>query len=352
MPYRKKHFEALSDDAVHSTLVYLSSASDQVHKYSKDNEAYIAVWYDTAGNYLRSYLLPITKYCFYAGNISYDSVHSVITYFKNVKHYLDTDGSEWPSVALNITDLQVTISPLNTTGNHTACSELMFDSAKEIPLPMMQMDDESKSIISLWVPLKSKQVYDPRSKSSLSILRIYYETVRNCIPAIKRTRQLFSSHFIQWIDRNLTKHLLDDDEFYPGLESILRVKKSLESDIGGEPITADVDKLGIDSRGFLANLFGENNNTSNGEYAEDEQSTHQKQKLIIMVVASFGFIIAMFIVVVIIVQIRQNRRTLTRKAGIRRWNENRNNTRKNDEVDGESLPMSSSHHRKIRGRSL
>ncbi|XP_065077014.1 uncharacterized protein LOC135700430 isoform X2 [Ochlerotatus camptorhynchus] len=347
MPYRKKRFEPLSDEVIKSLLLYFSSVGSMVDKLVAKNDVIVAAWYDTAGDYLQSYLYPVCKYCFYSGNVSYYSVRSVRDYYRKVKLRLDTDGFGWSRPNLDATDAQSNVQVLKSYQNRTNCSELIFNATTEIPLPKAEFDDETQEVISLWVPLKARQVYDPRANASLSILKIYVGTILHCIPHGKQTNK-FATHFIQWIEENFIKHYMDD-QFYPGLESILRIKKTLEADIAAKSIkkksiTEHDEESG--SKGFLESLLGSDESAKVEEDYEDEQEEDERRWLRIKTLTA-TVIFALFLLVLIVVisvKLRMNRKAMKRKAATRSehfkpWDRKKFFKRRGDQSDEDVLLM-------------
>lgn len=349
MPYRKKKFDPLSDEIVQSLLLYFSSASRVVDKLITKNDVVVAAWYDTTGDYLHSYLYPVTKYCFYSGNVSYFSVKNVQEYFKKIKLRLDTDGNGWSNLNLDASGFQSSIQVLKTYQNYTKCSELSFNSSAEIPIPRLEIDDDSKEVISLWVPLKSRQGYDPRSKASLSILRIYVETVLHCTSSGKQTYQ-FAVRFMQWIEENLKK-CLTDATFYPGLESILRIKKTFEAEVAirsvrkKSVIEADHESNSGLMR-LMDSLLGSDDSTETENDDSDETTEDERRWMRIKLLTATVFFAIFFLVLVVVVSVklRMNRKAMKRKAAVKKehfkpWDRKRFSKRRGDHSEEEVLLM-------------
>ncbi|XP_058463512.1 uncharacterized protein LOC131437881 [Malaya genurostris] len=322
MPYRSKQFEPMTDDIVRSFLLYFTSVAKIVDDVNElDDDRYSFVWYDTVGDYLHGYLLPVAKYCFYSGNVTYDSVRSVLDYYGKIKHLLDTDGHGWSQTNLSTEHANQKILQDGNAKSDSNCSELSFDSSTEIPLPKVELDDESLAIISLWVPFKSRQLYDPRSKSSLSILRFYYLTIDQCIPRKQQSRQSFANQFLKWIDENVMRHLTDET-FYPGLESILGIKQTLIADLGGKVIAKksvdeENDEFG-ESRGFFGNFFGSTDSTKEDENGADAY----QNRWFLLKVGSIAVGIALVLLIVIVLIKKFRRKIKKERSNIRSksWN--------------------------------
>lgn len=331
LPYRSKRFEPLTDDAVKSFLLYLSSVGHTIERRIPNDQLYLTVWYDMTGDYLQGYLLPVSRYCFYSGNVTYRSVRAVIEYYRKVKLHLDTDGSGWSRAAdLDSSDADNKIAPLHTTKAPVNCSELDVGISSEIPLPRTQLDDDSRIIISLWIPLRTRQVYDPRSNASLSILRTYFESVIKCVP--KSTRKRFPSRFARWIDENLSSHTLDD-EFYPGLEGVLQIKKTLASARNLEKKSAE------QYAGLFENWFAAENTSDvredYGDYDDDSSMDYVK-----ITVVTIGLGLLLLVIILIILKMLKNRQVMERKRKLgeqKPSNQKRFFQRRNTQSDEEVL---------------
>ncbi|XP_055588334.1 uncharacterized protein LOC129740626 [Uranotaenia lowii] len=318
LPYRTKNFEPLTDDMVRSLLLYLSSTAKTVDQQLGEDKLLIAAWYDAAGNYLHSYLIPISKYCFYAGNISYYSVRSILDYYRKIKRILDTDGTGWSRPLTIGSDLKYFVRPMSANVATVKCEELSSGSSSEIILPRTELDDESRALISIWLPFKTRQTYDPRSKSSLSILRLYYETITFCVPQKTRTKNAFSKRFNRWIDDNIGPHVFDND-FYPGLESILSIKKSLQKFTSTriEKKSTTHQELDPGWTTIIDGLFHTKQADQDYEeyYDDDEDgSVGSRKSAIKIVIVCVGVALIGLVLLVVIYKLWKNRKTAHRKG--------------------------------------
>lgn len=89
-------------------MLYFSSVAKIVERLDSTEGDYrlSIAWYDTVGDYVQGFLLPISKYCFYSGNVSYESVHSVLDYYRTIKLILDTSGNRWTRSNLSIVNVE------------------------------------------------------------------------------------------------------------------------------------------------------------------------------------------------------------------------------------------------------
>uniref|UniRef100_A0A1Q3FTE1 Putative conserved plasma membrane protein n=1 Tax=Culex tarsalis TaxID=7177 RepID=A0A1Q3FTE1_CULTA len=331
LPYRSKRFEPLTDDAVESFLLYLSEVGQTIDRQIPNDPLYLATWYDMTGDYLQGYLLPVAKYCFYSGNVTYRSVRSVIEFYRKVKLHLDTDGSGWSRpVDLDSSDADNKIPPLHTSKTPANCSDLDLGISSEIPLPKTQLDDDSRVIISLWIPFRNRQVYDPRSNASLSVLRTFFEGVISCVP--KSTRRRFPSRFARWIDESLSSHTLDQ-EFYPGLEGILQIKKALKN-------ARALEKKSTEQyAGLFENWFAADNSSDvredYGDYEDDSSLDYVK-----ITIVAIGLGVLLLVIILIMAKMLKNRKIMKRKEKLEQQkpsNQKRFFQRRNTQSDEEVL---------------
>lgn len=307
---------------IQSQLLYLASANKIIEKTPND-KIYVSFWLDTVGDYVHAFLLPVSKYCFYAGGVSYQSVKSVLDYYNYIKRSLNTNGVRWSKPSSDIKNVQFKIRPLpNGFIGPSNCSDLILDSSGDVPLPrMVQSDDEELSaVLSLWIPLRSKELYDPRKLSSLSVLRKYYEIAIRCIS--KSKRQSFAGRLSEWIDEQLINHLTDE-QFYPGFEAILQIRNSLSSEKHVHKKETVDHGLESEKKGFFENFLNSmltsdvDENYKYDNYADKADGTWMSYIKIVCIVVGCSLII--LIGVALIMKTCKNRKTAERKAEIGKY---------------------------------
>lgn len=81
---------------------------------------------DTMGGYLRTYILPLTKHSYYAGNIKYESTQTLFQLYDELKKFLRTDGVGWTKPN-NIFENGITTLPIviPSTRSSNSCDKLI-----------------------------------------------------------------------------------------------------------------------------------------------------------------------------------------------------------------------------------
>uniref|UniRef100_A0A1A9W7Y3 Uncharacterized protein n=1 Tax=Glossina brevipalpis TaxID=37001 RepID=A0A1A9W7Y3_9MUSC len=236
----------LSDRFVTILMKYFYGIHEMISGMSNEESKGVAqrAFYDTLGGYLNYYLVPVSKYSFYAGQVSLQTVENVILLHRNCKKYLNVNGNGWkPPIKDVLRKLKsVHIEPLHMD-KAKGCSEATFclhldmnsdqiDSDKGkmiVPLPNLEPEDHNNFLNNIFLPFKRKQTYDLRSGSSAYVLVKFYETVYKCYQYERIDQKYFNNKFRNWLLENVYVHM-NDEQFYPGLGAVLRIYEILKRD--------------------------------------------------------------------------------------------------------------------------
>ena len=82
---------------------------------------------DLMGGYLYSYVVPITKVSFYAGNIKYENTKKIIALLDELKNFLHTNGAGWKKPIEMKMFINVTPIAVASEGTSDACNELILN---------------------------------------------------------------------------------------------------------------------------------------------------------------------------------------------------------------------------------
>uniref|UniRef100_A0A1B0FB12 Uncharacterized protein n=1 Tax=Glossina morsitans morsitans TaxID=37546 RepID=A0A1B0FB12_GLOMM len=234
----------LSDRFVTILMKYFYNIHEMISGISNEESRTVAqkAFYDTLGGYLNYYLMPISKYSYYAGQVSLQTVENVISLHRNCKKYLNVNGNAWRAPIKDVLRKlkSVHIEPLHMDESR-GCSEASFclhldmnsdqvhyDKEKMIvPLPNLDPEDHNNFLNNIWIPFKDKQTYDLRSDSSAYVLVKFYETVSKCYQYQHIDQNCFNNKFRNWLLENIHVHM-NDEQFYPGLGAILRIYEILK----------------------------------------------------------------------------------------------------------------------------
>ncbi|XP_046804339.1 uncharacterized protein LOC124419354 isoform X2 [Lucilia cuprina] len=201
-------------------------------------------FYDTLGGYLNFYMVPLTKYSYYAGQISLNTAQQILTLHQESKQFLNTNGNGWKAPLQNVLlELKsVHIEPLHMAEQlEDNCNEPSFcmllditadvsqstDEQMIVQLPNLDEEDLNGYLGNLWLPFRRKRIFDLKSQSSAYVLVKFYETVSKCYRFENIDQQHYNQQFKIWLVENINIHL-SDEQFYPGLGAVLRIYEYLK----------------------------------------------------------------------------------------------------------------------------
>uniref|UniRef100_A0A1A9WFB6 Uncharacterized protein n=1 Tax=Glossina brevipalpis TaxID=37001 RepID=A0A1A9WFB6_9MUSC len=243
----KEYPESLLNDRFVTILMkYFYSIHEMISDMSNEESKGVTqrAFYDTLGGYLNYYLVPVSKYSFYAGQISLQTVENVILLHRNCKKYLNVNGNGWkPPMKDILRKLKsVHIEPLHMDkakgcSGATFCLHLDMNSDQIdcdkgkmiVPLPKLEPEDHNNFLNNICLPFKREQTYDLRSGSSAYVLVKFYETVSKCYQYEHIDQNYFNNKFRNWLLENVYVHM-NDEQFYPGLGAVLRIYEYLKRD--------------------------------------------------------------------------------------------------------------------------
>ncbi|XP_012055384.1 PREDICTED: uncharacterized protein LOC105618456 [Atta cephalotes] len=199
---------------------------------------------DTLGGYLRVYILPITRYSYYAGNIKYRNAKMLFDLYDELKIFLQTNGAGWSNPNKDFTNVRIPPIVITPPKTSVACNGLItysscygneaMTSEVIIPLPFLDNEAEPNSIA---LPFKTDSLQSLYSEKSAFALVKYYIASVKCITSrssMKTRLQAFNKDFYAWLEQSVRQHL-DDEKWYPAFGGVLRILATLrEMDIGGD----------------------------------------------------------------------------------------------------------------------
>ncbi|KAM7359669.1 uncharacterized protein ACRADG_000729 isoform 2-T2 [Cochliomyia hominivorax] len=225
-------------------------------------------FYDTLGGYLNFYMVPVSKYSYYAGQISLNTAQKVLTLYKETKQFLNTNGNGWKTSLQNVLEelKSIHIEPLNIPElNQDICEEYCMqldmdrddydlnDDRMIVSLPKLEIDVRSNCLGNIWLPFRDKNIFDLKSENSAYILVQFYETITKCYRCEKIDQQYYNEQFRSWLLDNINAHL-SNEQFYPGLGAILRVYEYLKE---------IKNVLSISKDNFIAKINGDEDQINN-----------------------------------------------------------------------------------------
>ncbi|XP_014209669.1 uncharacterized protein LOC106640229 [Copidosoma floridanum] len=246
------------DQYVANLLKFFNTCLECICKMSVGKTKHLVVksFADTMGGYLNSYVGPITKVAFYAGNIKYCNVKRIFELIAELKDFLYTNGAGWAKpveveMFINVTAI---VAPAKDA---SACDKLILDPASKnlslrefkftlllrmrvdsrrnrqaasfVFLPYFDNDLEPNSIA---LPFKDNNLWSLFDEESVAILSKYYETCLQCILSRedhKRTLADFKGDFRDWLQQVVYPRL-SDEKWYPAFGGVLKIIASLRDD--------------------------------------------------------------------------------------------------------------------------
>jgi hypothetical protein len=183
--------------------------------------------------------VPITKYSFYAGNVSLSTVQKISNLYERCKELLDTNGNGWSEPLTDFSKFTIKIPPvsistINENEAMKACASLVTSNDDEIMVPLPKIEDDSSndddddysSVLTL--PFKHDQsFFNIISKRSAFALFRYYITATQCFSYQGIDQSPFNRRLKMWINENVLPYL-DDDECYPAFGAVLRILESIK----------------------------------------------------------------------------------------------------------------------------
>ncbi|XP_028027369.1 uncharacterized protein LOC114240894, partial [Bombyx mandarina] len=204
---------------------------------------------DVIGGYLKSWVLPVTKFAYYGGSISQENALNIFNFYKEVKRYLGTDGKSWsdPDPQL-LNSIEVNIeSPkhvFKTRSLDNPCESLAYFIKTPVgfvvPTPYVKWNDQGST---MFLPLKNDSLVALESESASSALFKYYDVAKNCIETSgKGDQDNFDERFQTWLSDDIVPHL-NDDKLYTALGSVLTLLNTSNNDDGYEETFKDYFKI-------------------------------------------------------------------------------------------------------------
>lgn len=198
--------------------------------------------YDALGGYLNYYLIPVAKYSFYAGNMTYKTTRRLYDLFEHCKELLNTNGNGWSEPITDFSDFDIQYEIIKTANAKTdnamddppPCYNLLVKDTDEndedmiVSLPKLEAEQDEE-LFNIWIPFKRKRIFNLRSKTSAFVLMRYFVAVTKCYEFQGNPKKVFYTRFRDWLVENALPYL-HDEIFFPGFGAVLRVLKTLAAE--------------------------------------------------------------------------------------------------------------------------
>ena len=198
----------------------------------------IFIPFSTFSSYLKHQILPIAKFSFYTGNVTFSVAQNLFNLFDRCKELLDTNGDGWSDAISDFSKFTIKIEPItieNTRDDESmkACGNLAMnqnddDNEEDMLVAMPKMElEENEELSTIWLPLKRKHIFNIKSRTSTFILFRYYVMVTQCYSYQGINQGIFNRKLKLWIVDNILPYL-DDDELYPAFGAVLRILETIK----------------------------------------------------------------------------------------------------------------------------
>lgn len=261
IPYAQKiipnRSETLEDDqSVQHTLEFIYAAQEICQQFTAAAVRQIAhkALDDLIGAYLHHLYLPLVKFAFYAGELTYKSVRLVLALHQQCLKAGNTAGGNWREpIRVDATVGDYKIKPINISLSDfdvgPPCANLILtdrddetnpDAPMLVDLPKFEPTESdayaAESALrfrtSIWLPFRRRHSFDLSAQSSAFILIRYYVAVTKCYLFRNEATRQFRHRFGQWLVDNALP-LIDEDtnetRFYPGFGAIYRIVETLRA---------------------------------------------------------------------------------------------------------------------------
>lgn len=317
-------------------------------------------------SYLHFFYLPIVKFSFYAGTLTYKNTLKVYDFQNNCNEILNTQGNGWRLSTFKFLKMNYKIQPINihTKGLESETSDIFKDPCGNllltsegdytsdytdheliVSLPRIESVDND-NIVSIWLPFKHQRNFILNSKSSAFVLTRYYVDVLKCYQFRNAISNAFNRRFEKLLSDKVIP-LIHSEEFYPGFGAILRVWETLKGSsvavrsTNKYDIDSDANAFWDDTASFVdesdSNSQGNDVNQSNEALAVNETNVflrmvdsirnfekewNQKQKTKYICLALIVTIIGLLIIILCIFISRERRKTNINRSTLTREREN------------------------------
>lgn len=326
--------------------------------------------YDTIGDYLNHYLIPVTKYSYYAGEISYKTTKYLYDLFEYCKKILNTNGIGWRPPINNFKNFTNKIQPIqiddeknDDENEQTPCVNLILlgDDINDleedmlVALPKIELD-ENGELLNIWLPFKRKHNFNVASKSSAFILMRYFVSVTKCYSFEGNSQEIFNQNFEKWLKENIFP-FLHKKNFYPAFGAVLRILETVKThkttkagkseEIADEfiELEQEVDKISVTSEepSFFEKLIHPIGKLKEKEESSTKLSKEEQQEKNNIIKISVLLILIVTVVIIIIaavIKMRSKRKLSSESLNSQKSNKSREKNNSKISIKDEEIALS------------
>ncbi|GBP06672.1 hypothetical protein EVAR_92630_1 [Eumeta japonica] len=249
--------DTVDENYIVALLQYFAKAYEAIRIVASDYETdaiMTEALSDVIGGYLKSRILPATRYGYYAGTINYDDAMKMIHLYEVIKTYLKTDGSAWHAPDdKKLSRLKINVAPKTKSALAYGCDQLaLFEKCADgltVPVPTVNWSPRSTV---MFLPIKNCSLVEIDSPSSSHCVLNYYNTATTCLRNDRQNLGQFKNNFHNWLTKQVVPHLADD-RLYVAFDGVL----GLATDCSDIPECDDRPSSGAATRdsGSLTDKF-------------------------------------------------------------------------------------------------
>lgn len=230
------------DESIDTKIRYFYTINDVISKlgYHETKELINKAFYDMLGGYLKHFLLPVAKYSFYAGNVTFITANNLFELYERCKELLNTNGNSWKEPITDFSGFSFKIEQIflpktmeNNEDQMKACVNLMLnqddtdnDEDMLVALPKIEVE-ETEDLSTIWLPFKRKHIFNLHSRTSAFILFRYFIQVSKCYNYQGAQQAIFNQKLRRWLQENVLPYL-NDDKLYPAFGAVLRILETIK----------------------------------------------------------------------------------------------------------------------------
>lgn len=181
----------------------------------------------------------MTKYSFYAGNVTYSVAQNVFNLYERCKESLNTNGNSWSDPITDFSQFSINVEPLDIpqpsdeevvkTCANLAMNQNDDDNEEDMLVALPKIETtRDENLSTIWLPLRRKHIFNINSRTSAFILFRYYVMVTQCFRYQGINQSIFNRKLNVWISENVIPYL-DDDQLYPAFGAILRIMETIRN---------------------------------------------------------------------------------------------------------------------------
>ncbi|XP_040159737.1 uncharacterized protein LOC120898243 [Anopheles arabiensis] len=232
IPHSQSNFEPLSDATATRQMEFISQLENRTiaaFNDSKVQKLMLIAFADAYGAFLFGYFIPVMKYSYYGGFVSYFVANGAIQRLRKYETLFRHRPTNWKFYHLDPSLFLSKVEPVNEkqlkVDDHNCHQSL----SAGLLTPTLEIDVERQELLLISIPhYTNATVRNPKSKDSSRMLLNYYIEIVRCFGNKKDQLATFQRELSDWLSYHMEYILTNDTLLYPAFEGVLRITKSIE----------------------------------------------------------------------------------------------------------------------------